>query len=69
MSYLTMPKPLKYVEDADGMRTATFDPRELRDFLASNSDESAVVRDDLGKVVGVLRLTSLRETFLPHSSV
>lgn len=61
MEYPTMPKPLTYVEHADGTREATFDRNELKLFVDGTSEPSAVIRGDNGKVVGIARIHPLRE--------
>jgi hypothetical protein len=60
MDTLDVPKPTA-CDLASGVGRATFDLEELKQFVQETKDTRLVVRNEVGEVVGVLRVQPIRE--------
>lgn len=56
------PKP-KWSKVEDGHGEARFDSEELGAYLQATSDQSWIVKDEAGEVVGVANVALMREAF------
>jgi hypothetical protein len=60
MDTVDAPKPTA-CEIASGIGRATFDIKELKQFVQETKDTRLVVRNEAGDVVGVLQVQPIRE--------
>jgi hypothetical protein len=62
------PSPLKLWDEETGVRHATFNPEELKNWLDTTKDSRLIIRDRNGQVAGILQVNSLRESWGTLSS-